>query len=421
MGRVSRESLGATAPGVEADDLVADLDDVPTPADAPTTGRTGPPQRPPDGPAGTGDAVEPGTGRAAGGPPAAPPAGPHGPSRTRGVPHRLVVALVALGLVVGGLGGATSVRQQAQAEADAGTRVVLVLADDIAPREVGVPPPVGDTLVLVTVAMTGGVGGSDEAVVESLRTPLGELTLFPAVRFSPAEPGRQTLLRGRVDCSVVAPDGPVDGRLLARSVARVRPAGSRRTVEVPVLVANPTGGIAAIQQRCVPPEPETPVPFTVNGMAGRTDGTVVLVVAPDAGQRSARSRTAPVRFGLVRYDSGTADQDRPFAALVPLRADAGSATFALPDTAWTVTTSPPMPFEVTAPTSVRLRFAYTCPRSPRRGTAAGLPAFPEGVEAGAVGSDGGVTSGVAGWQSQAFLTAAIAAAVTACPAPGTRR
>jgi len=80
-----------------------------------------------------------------------------------------------------------------------------------------------------------------------------------------------------------------------------------------------------------------------------------------------------------------------------------------------------MPFEVTAPTSVRLRFAYTCPRSPRRGTAAGLPAFPEGVEAGAVGSDGGVTSGVAGWQSQAFLTAAIAAAVTACPAPGTRR
>jgi hypothetical protein len=389
-GWMSRESLGSTAPGLAVDDPVADLDAVPGPDQGTDRdgGRGGRPTR-----------RQPQS------------------ARPRGVPRRLVVALVALGVVVGALGGATSVRQQARAAADAGTRVVIAL-DDLGGPGLGGPPAAGDALVLVTVALTGGVDGSHDAVVESVRTPFGDLALFPAVRLSDSGPGRQTLLRGRFDCSGVRADVPVDGRLLVGSVARVRPAGSRRTVDVPVVVATPTAGIPALEQRCAPPGPERIAPFTVSGMTARTDGTAVLVVAPLPVQQGAATPRGPVRFGLVHFDPGAVIRSStaaPYSALVPLRADADTATFALPDTAWTVTTSPPVPFEVTATTTVRLRFGYTCPRAPRRAVAPGVPPFPDDVSPGAIWSDGGITFGVEGWQDQAFAGGAVAAAVAACP------
>jgi len=124
------------------------------------------------------------------------------------------------------------------------------------------------------------------------------------------------------------------------------------------------------------------------------------VVSPAGGTPPDAARQA--LFSLVRFDSGG------LAALRPVRSDARSSTFEIPDSRFSVTVTPRLPFAVTAPTRVRLTFRTPCPSG-----SAILPTVSGEVTAGTV-NPGGQIVPADGWDGEAFAAGATAAAVRSC-------
>ncbi|WP_088287196.1 hypothetical protein [Kineosporia sp. A_224] len=432
---MSREALGVTAPDDYDEGSAAGLDDAPTTLLA--TISLDRPERP-AGPGAAGVAA-----------PSAPaaraePGGPHdpadldldaGPAAPEGVdppgplqrllgapgagPSRLtLVAIVAAALVVGVLGGSTSARQQADARLDAATRVVLAVeADPGAGYQATDVPVGGEVLVTVSVALSGRVGTGGEVRIERLRTPMGTLALFPPVVTKDGADAWQTLLRGTVDCPRVRAlvrDTQYDGTLLENSVAEVRPAGTKHDVDVPVLLANPATVISAVANRCTEAIPEDPYAgpsYDVGAVTARADGSVTFVVGPG----TALDDGEQPLFSLAQFVENSSGPN-PFTAMRPVRASTDTATFEVPRTGWTITTTPRLPLIATKPTLVRLQVSYLCPRGTRRTQVPTLPEFPT-IITGTVDRMSNVRF-ADGWDDGALRSAAVAAAVRSCARAG---
>ncbi|WP_088321209.1 hypothetical protein [Kineosporia sp. R_H_3] len=438
---MSREALGVTAPDDYDDGSAAALDDAPTtllatisldrPEPPAGPGRPGRPGRPVGGATPDAPAAHPGAGTpddladldlddAPATPEGVDPPGPLqrllGPPGAG--PGRLtLVAVVVAALVVGVLGGSTSARQQAEARLDAATRVVLAVeADPGADYQATGVPIRGDALITVSVALSGRVGTGGDVRIERLRTPMGTLSLFPPVVTKDGADAWQTLLRGTVDCSRVRAlvrGAQFDGTLLENSVAEVRPAGTKHDVDVPVLLANPATVISAVANRCteaLPGDPFAGPSYDVGAVTARTDGSVTFVVGPgtafDDGQQ-------PL-FTLAQFVES--DGPAPFTAMRPVRASTDTATFEVPRTGWTITTTPRLPLIATKPTLVRLQVTYLCPRGTRRTQVPTLPEFPT-IITGTVDRMSNVRY-ADGWDDGALRSAAAAAAVRSCARAG---
>ena len=246
---------------------------------------------------------------------------------------------------------------------------------------------------------------------------MGTLSLFPPVSTRNGADAWQTLLRGAVDCTRVQSimrGRPVDGTVLAGSVAEVRAAGTRHDVDVPVLLANPTTVIGAFENRCSEASAEDPFvgpTYEVGAVTARADGSVTFVVGPgtafDGGDQ-------PL-FTLAQFVEGSSDPV-PFARLRPVRASTDTATFELPGTGWTITTTPRLPLITSTTVLVRLQVSYQCPPGARRTEVPTLPTFPS-IITGTVGRNGSVRY-ADGWDDGALRSAAVAAAVRSCARAG---
>ncbi len=338
---------------------------------------------------------------------------PPGARHRRGLGPFGITALVAGALLVGGLGGATSAHQQAQARLDAATRIVLSLeAEGGPPVDASTAPVRGDTLIMVTASLTGEVEGVADVVLEKVRTPFGVFDVYPVIRVSDGGLPWRTLLKGTPDCDPVRrlpADRAIDGQLLAGSVAVVRPRGMLHTVDVPVLVANPATRLTAIADVCAPPPAGALLGDEVTEMTARADGSVSFVVTPPV---NAGTDARQNLFSLVRILPQSAAPS--FAQLRPVRSDASRTTFAIQDSPWTVTATPRLPLVVTHATRVRLTFAYGCPHSDRGTSDAPLVPFPDDLTAGTLSPGGEVAAPAPGWDDAALRAAATAAAVRAC-------
>lgn len=339
-------------------------------------------------------------------------AAPPRPARSRLVTAAAVVGL----LVVGALAGATSARQQGQAQLDAAARVlVAVHVDQDGFFGGGVGVQNGDALQLVEISMTGTVAGAEQVTVERLRTPVGVFDVYAPVTTGDARPAQRTLLKGTVDCDraeALQDGGTVTGRVLEGSTAVVRPGGSRRDAEVPVVVPNPGATLLTFDQRCNPQNygPVDAPAYSAGALVAHADGTLAFVVSPGT---AVPLRSTPARLAVVSFTGGSGGV--PFSELLPAQETADSATFAIPDTRWSLTVSPRLPRVVDKPTLVQVRFGYFCRRS--RGTnQPALPSLPP-IAIGTVSSTGSVNPYLEGWDDAVMASAMTAAAVNACARP----
>ena len=366
-------------------------------------------------------------GAAADGPPPGgprPPAGP-GPGRSRVVTAAAVVGL----LVVGALAGATSARQQGQADLDAAARVVVAAhldAQGLFGAEAATGEQNGDVVQFVDVSLLGTIGGARTAKITRLRTPVGDFEVYAPVTASDGEPGRSTLLKGQVDCTranALKSADAINGRVLAGSTAVVRPEGSSRDVEVPVFVPNPDAPLLTFDQRCNPQTYTSPYEgpsYSVGALVAHSDGSLDFVASTGTAQPL---RAGPSRLAVVTFDPGTG----VYGELLPTKVDGGTATFAIPDTRWTVRTTPPLPLVVDKPTFVRVQYEYACRRI-RLSRPPALPPLPD-LRLGTAAASGGVNPYLDGWDDAAMASAMTAAAVNACgtdvsptsPPPGSAR
>lgn len=360
-----------------------------------------------------------------------PPGTPGG--RTAAAPgqrwSRPVTAAAVVGLlVVGALAGATSARQQGQADLDAAARVVVAAhVDGQFGAEGTTGDQAGDVVQLVDVSLVGTIGGSDTVTVTRLRTPVGDFDVYAPVTATDGEPGRSTLLKGRVDCTranALKNADTLTGRVLVGSTAVVRPEGSSRDVEVPVLVPASDAPLFSFDQRCNPQTYASPYDgpsYSVGALVAHSDGSLDFV----ASTGSARPlRTGPSRLAVVTFD---ASGSGAYTELLPTSVDGDTATYAIPDTRWTVRTTPALPLVIDEPTLVRVRYEYAC-RRVRLSRPPALPSLPD-VRLGTAAASGTVNPFLDGWDDGAMASAMTAAAVLACgtevsatsPAPGSVR